>query len=582
MVYRLPRLAEVCFYRNDFTYQNRAIRVMDIPSWLSGEVIFVLAFLIVVGVSAMAVHRYRERASWREREGAMLRPPKRHVGELTKTEDRMEQITSADKITPDALGWVPAPNKTTQTIPTEQTADEPAAKPAKTILIADDDPVIAFALKKRLQRLGYEVLRSPDSAHALLGAMKINPDLVILDVNMPGGNGLAVCEMMATDPASAAIPVIVHTTRNDEETKTRCKELGAIYVQKSHTSWEEIQAIAIKLLGGNEAEDVSSRPVWSEEDPKLTSATCGQSRVLCVEGENHQLKQIEQRLAALGVEVLETNDLDEGFWTCFSEKPHVVLIYTDLPLPEIQAALYRLSQHPVTRDIPIVIIKGRTVDAADLTRGLSDTKNIQIVDASFGWDGVRRELAKIISIGESDKAETFPEMTQPFDNDDQEEGKQKFIKRSDRSGVDESENPLKFLCIDDDPVIAKSIALRVQPYGIELKEAANGTQGFYLGLRERPDLILLDLKMPEGDGQYVLGKFRSHPLTKDIPIIVLTVESNTGVRRKLTSVEMVGYLSKPVRWKEFFEEVGRFIDLPEKLMSDYKLPYEGLIAHAPV
>ena len=56
----LSRLADVCFYRNGFTHQNRTIRVMDTPSWLSGEIIFVLAFLIVVGVSAMAVHRYRE------------------------------------------------------------------------------------------------------------------------------------------------------------------------------------------------------------------------------------------------------------------------------------------------------------------------------------------------------------------------------------------------------------------------------------------------------------------------------------------------------------------------------------------
>lgn len=548
---------------------------MDIPSWLSGEVIFVLAFLIVVGVSAILLHRYRERAAWREREGAMLRPPKKLAEAKAKAEERVGQYAKADQLAPDAIGWTPAED--VKTAPLDR-----AAEPPKTILIADDDPVVAFALKKRLQRLGYEVLRSPDSAHALLAAMKTNPDLVILDVNMPSGNGLAVCEMLATDPENAAIPVIVHTARNDEDTKNRCRELGSRYVEKSPRSWEGIQAIVAELLGGKETEVGSSHPARPELDTKLVTPACGHSRVLCIEGESRLLEPIVERLAALGVEVLETNDLDEGFWTCFSEKPHVVLIATDLPLPEIQAVLYRFSQHPVTLSIPIVLIKGRKIEASELTKGLSSTKGIKIVNAAFGWDGVRRELARIIPIGDSDKVASFPEPMQVADDTAEgEEVKHKFVDESKQAVSRNSDKPLKILCIDDDPVIAKSIALRVRPYGIELKEAANGAQGFYMGLRERPDLILLDLQMPEGDGQYLLNKFRTHPLTKDIPVIILTVETNAGVRRILMSLEAAGYLSKPVRWKEFFEEVGRYMVLPEKLISDYKLSEEELLTHAP-
>ena len=504
----------------------------------------------------------------------MLQLPKKRAEAEAKAEERVGQYAEADHPSPDALGWSPAED--VKTASSDQAAEAPAAEAPKTILIADDDPVIAFALKKRLQRLGYEVLRSPDSAHALLGAMKINPDLVILDVNMPGGNGLAVCEMLASDPKSAATPVIVHTTRNDDETKKRCQELGARYVEKSPKSWEVIQAFTTELLGGKQPEVFHTRPPRPELDSNLGAPFCGHPRVLCIEGESKQLAPIEQHLTALAVEVLVTKDVGEGFWTCFTEKPHAVLLYTDLPLPEIQAALYRFSQHPVTREIPLVIIKGRTVDAADLTEGLSDTKSIHVVDASFGWDAVRRELAKIIPIGDDNKADQMPEPEQTAELPDE----TNFPGPAEHAIHAESDKPLKILCIDDDPVIAKSIALRVQPYGIELKEAANGNQGFYLGLRERPDLILLDLKMPEGDGQYVLGKFRSHPLTKDIPIIILTVESNAGVRRKLISLEANGYLSKPVRWKEFFEEVGLFVVLPEKLISDYKLSEEELLTHA--
>ncbi len=528
----------------------------EIFNWMSGGILAAIAFIVVVGVSATVMHILRERAARREREGVMHRP-REPSPEVEAEAENAAMIP--EKQSPEGLV-------------------APVAKPSKTILIADDDPVIAFALKKRLQRLGYDVLRSPDSAHALLGAMKTNPDLIVLDVNMPGGNGLAVCEMMATDPQNAAIPVIVHTSRNDEATKERCRRLDAKYVEKSSKSWKKIQSLVTDLLGGAETALEQSPP---EVYPQLLSPVCGHPRVLCIDGDKGELAPIEQHLAALGVEVLESNDLEEGFWTCFSEKPHVVVIHADAPLPEVQAALYRFTQHPVTRNLPILLIKSKGVQTAELTEGLPETKSLKILESSVGWTGLWRELEKIIPIGDADNPdllEEVPPIAGRLGQDDYRVvGQVANLSHSEPSRSDDSPRRLKILCIDDDPVIAKSIALRVQPYGIELKEAANGTQGFYLGLRERPDLILLDLQMPEGDGHYLLSKFKNHPLTKDIPVVILTVEANAGVRRKLISLDAAGFLSKPVRWREFFKELRRFVNLPKKLIADYKLSEEEFL-----
>ncbi|MBU4271174.1 MAG: response regulator [Planctomycetes bacterium] len=564
----------------------------EILNWMSGGAVVVITFVVVVSVSAMAIHVLRERAARRGREGAMLHPRKPSPEVEAETAGRMKQYAKAEEAARDALGWSPSTAENAAMIPEKQSAEglvAPVAKPSKTILIADDDPMIAFALKKRLQRLGYDVLRSPDSAHALLGAMKTSPDLVVLDVNMPGGNGLAVCEMMATDPQNAAIPVIVHTSRNDEATKERCRHLGARYVEKSSKSWEEIQSLVTDLLGRAETAPAPSPP---DVYPQLLSPVCGHPRVLCIDGDKGELAPIEQHLAALGVEVLESNDLEEGFWTCFSEKPHVVVIHADAPLPEVQAALYRFTQHPVTRNLPVLLIKNKGVQTAELTEGLPETKSLKILDSSVGWTGLWRELEKIIPIAGADNPDLLvgatPVAGRPGQDDYRVVGQvanlshgdddRAFNESAEPSQSEDSPRRLKILCIDDDPVIAKSIALRVQPYGIELKEAADGTQGFHLGLRERPDLILLDLQIPEGDGHYVLSKFRNHPLTKDIPVVILTVEANAGVRRKLISLEAAGFLSKPVRWKEFFGELGRFVNLPKKLIADYKLSEEELPA----
>ena len=56
-------------------------------------------------------------------------------------------------------------------------------------------------------------MRSPDAMHALFGAERVRPDLIILDVNMPGGNGLAVAEMLAGNAELRDVPVIIHTGR---------------------------------------------------------------------------------------------------------------------------------------------------------------------------------------------------------------------------------------------------------------------------------------------------------------------------------------------------------------------------------
>ncbi|MBN1395120.1 MAG: response regulator [Pirellulales bacterium] len=539
----------------------------EIPSWFTGGTFIALAFVAVIGFLALAIHILRERAAGRERAGAGRRktPP----ADEEETVGRVKQYAEAANSAAKALGWSPpGTDEGLADSKSRSPHEAPAAKPPKTILVADDDPVVAFALKKRLQRLGFDVLRSPDSAHALMGAMKTHPDLVVLDVNMPGGNGLAVCEMMASDPQNANIPVIVHTSRNDEDTKERCRRLGAHYVEKTPKSWEEIQALVAELLGGPETAPEQLGPVPPEIDPRLLSPVCGRPRVLCIDDENSELAPIEQRLASLGVEVLESNDLEEGFWTCFTEKPHVVVIHTHVPLSELQAALYRFTQHPVTRCLPVIVVKEKGVRTEELTEGFSQTEWLKILEPTVGWIGLWRELEKIIPIGEAEKLLPIDEAP-PIDGRPGQDGDQ---------APDDGSNPPKILCIDDDPVIAKSIALRVRPYGIKLIDAANGSQGFYLGLRERPDLILLDLNMPEGDGHYVLSKFKNHPLTKDIPIVILTVETNAGVRRKLISLEAAGFLSKPVRWKDFFEELGRFMTLPKKLVADYNLSREELLS----
>ena len=124
----------------------------------------------------------------------------------------------------------------------------------KTILIADDDRDLVSALELRCKQLGLDVVTAEDALTALSTVDFVVPDLVCLDVSMPGGNGLAACEMMATDQRLSSIPVIILTGASDEETIRRCHSMCAYYVLKSRDVWQRIEPILRELLGIDPAE----------------------------------------------------------------------------------------------------------------------------------------------------------------------------------------------------------------------------------------------------------------------------------------------------------------------------------------
>jgi DNA-binding response OmpR family regulator len=120
----------------------------------------------------------------------------------------------------------------------------------------------------------------------------------------------------------------------------------------------------------------------------------------------------------------------------------------------------------------------------------------------------------------------------------------------------------KVLCIDDDPEISRIIKLRLEGYGIAVFRAFNGMQGYWTGLDFRPDVIITDLAMPEGEGNYVMSRFRSHPLTADVPIIILTGQTNPAIKRTMFNLGASAYLVKPLIFEELIGALRTHIQFP--------------------
>jgi DNA-binding response OmpR family regulator len=92
------------------------------------------------------------------------------------------------------------------------------------ILVVDDEPVIMESLAYSLRREGYEVTVSPNGLEALELFDKMHPDLVVLDVMLPGIDGLEVCRRLR---ARSSVPIIMLTARGDEVDRILGLEIGA-------------------------------------------------------------------------------------------------------------------------------------------------------------------------------------------------------------------------------------------------------------------------------------------------------------------------------------------------------------------
>jgi putative two-component system response regulator len=95
------------------------------------------------------------------------------------------------------------------------------------ILIVDDESQNVEVLRRLMTRVGYDVLTAPDGESALQSVVRDSPDLVLLDVNMPGIDGIEVCRRLKSDPKTRLIPVVLITTLTASEDRIRGIEAGA-------------------------------------------------------------------------------------------------------------------------------------------------------------------------------------------------------------------------------------------------------------------------------------------------------------------------------------------------------------------
>ncbi|HUT99706.1 MAG TPA: response regulator [bacterium] len=115
------------------------------------------------------------------------------------------------------------------------------------------------------------------------------------------------------------------------------------------------------------------------------------------------------------------------------------------------------------------------------------------------------------------------------------------------------------LVADDEPDIVTIVEMILRSQGYDVLKAANGLEALELAERYSPDLILLDIMMPDMDGWEVLRLLHVDPSTAEIPVAMISAK--TGSRAKITSMQegAVDYITKPFDSRELLTKVRELL-----------------------
>jgi len=209
------------------------------------------------------------------------------------------------------------------------------------VLIIEDDTDLSALIIRHLHSADYDVLNAGDAIQAVQFARKEIPDLIILDLMIPGGGGLNVLERLKQIPETQGIPVIVLTGVHDPKTKEKVLQAGAIeYLEKPYNAQELLRSV--------------DEHVSKQEEKKEKTDISG--TILIVDDDADFTKILAHDLERANYKNFIAYDVDQGMRLAREQEPDLIILDILLPGGGGFTFLKNLKSLAYTQNIPVVVL----------------------------------------------------------------------------------------------------------------------------------------------------------------------------------------------------------------------------------
>ncbi len=408
------------------------------------------------------------------------------------------------------------------------------------ILVIDDTVDIIRAMSVRLEAAGYQVLSAPDGESGLRLALQASPDAIVLDMRMPGMDGHTVLVRLREDAELGAIPIIVVSANTSEQAQKQARQAGARYVlEKPYDATTLIRAVQ-SALG-----DDGMHPREQDRIEGRTQMT-KPGNVLIAGANREVTRSLAARCREIGLEAHTTTIGGIAILKARKSPPDIMIV--DVARAETEGFMLCERLNEIRASFPVIVQLAKS-DPESIRRCDALGMHFVVNDAE-AWTRLEALMTQLLQAGKLDwpTEPDAPAAPEP-------------------AGSGRAEP--KVLVVDDDAGVTKAIGVRLRYHGINTLEASSGLEGYRVALKELPDVIVTDYKMPAGSGDHLMVRLAEHPTTQSIPVIVVTGQTLGGrqdvaLRRDLLGrCRATAFLTKPVDFNMLLEELRRHITIRE-------------------
>lgn len=378
---------------------------------------------------------------------------------------------------------------------------------AKKILIIDDDQVIAEIYQSKFRIEGYEATVAGDGGRALELLRKAPVDLVMLDLSLPGMNGMEILTLIRARPETHALPVIVFSNTHLTSVLQAAWKAGATKcLSKASCTPREVVDLVNKLLGSGRAVAPLAAAATAPQLPAVPVAAGAASAAQ---------SDVEFQAGLLGAFLISAPQKLAAMRSCYQTfvKPD----QENLRLAKLHE-LYGLTR-TLTGAAGVVGFR-KIAQMASALEALLNELHARPADIT---PSTNRTIAQAL-----DKLGLL------------------IAHSSTLTGQAETRASSLILVVDDDSVSREIIVRAINRVGLRAMSLDNSTLALQVLEQNQFDLIFLDIQMPKPDGIETCERLRQLPLNRTTPVVFVTARSDFESRVKTSSSGGNDFITKPV------------------------------------
>jgi DNA-binding response OmpR family regulator/anti-sigma regulatory factor (Ser/Thr protein kinase) len=383
------------------------------------------------------------------------------------------------------------------------------------ILVIDDDEEVRYTIGQYLISKGYEVIYAEDGESGISMAHEYQPFAITLDVMLPNKDGWSVLKDLKEDSKTKDIPVILISILGD---KNIGYGLGAFEYFVKPISSEKLLSAFLRL------ENLANKRI---------------KKIVIVDDDELEFEKFKKEFSSEGIRIEFIKDSELAFNKIAEVQPDLIIL--DLMMPKVDGVTlsYKLKSNIKTKHIPILIST-----AKDLTDEEKKSLNNIVESIAVKSKGHPLDVLKIVRDRIKMQEVDLPQI--PENGNGQNTGDNAAVSSGNSSNDKNKEYSGEVLIVDDDPDTLFTISEIVQACNCKTYLARSGKECLEYLNQNIPDLILMDIMMPEMDGFQTLKEIRSNDKWSEVPVFAVTAKAMQSDKDVILNHGFTDYIPKPV------------------------------------